>query len=144
MKKQKQAPKTEEQIVAEMARKKEVARLKVIAKDKIVPLLVDNTRSISEAQMIVSDISNTIETYLYQMTRKMKLAKLDMVSKMTASPQAVLYTRLISFINKEKIEDAVMLLNGIRDGIDNAMKLKAIQEPFSTVVKDLFDDKETA
>lgn len=144
MKKQKQAPKTEEQIVAEMARKKEVARLKVIAKDKIVPLLADNTKSISEAQMIVSDISNTIETYLYQMTRKFKLSKLDMVNKMVASPQAVLYARLLSFINKEKIEDAVMLLNGLRDGIDNAMKLKAIKDPFSSIVNELFDDKETA
>ena len=73
--------KSKEELLRELETKKEVARVRVIAKDKLLPLLLENTKSISEAQMVVSDIANTAEAYLYQISRNLEFSKLEMIER---------------------------------------------------------------
>lgn len=137
--------KSKEELLRELETKKEVARVRVIAKDKLLPLLLENTKSISEAQMVVSDIANTAEAYLYQISRNLEFSKLEMIERTSPTdPRADFYKKVVSLFYGETVETAMRLLNGMKDAIDVAMKEKTIKEHLSTIADRLFDETATS
>lgn len=120
--------------------KERIARVKVMrdkCKNELYPMVKDASKSIEDAKTFCGVVSNTMRQMFAQQMKTLKVKDLDLISKLDKkAPNYNDYLRLLNNLAEETITDALEMIEGFPQVIDNILRSEAMERKFEDLVID--------
>lgn len=139
-----QIHKNKEQLEKEAASKKEVLRQRAIVTEKLWPILLQKTDSISDASVAVQTLLVTVRNQFGNYMMKLSLKDLDLVKNIKPEfDKNGRYAEILNLLDSEKLSDVVNLLDGVSNEIDRLNKKEQHERKLDTLKTDFLQSDET-
>lgn len=136
---QQQPVKTKEQLLAEVAQKKEVVRLRAIVKEELYPTLCTSTQNIEEAKALLAIVSTTIKQKFNAALLEKKVSELNIIEILDkTSPKYEVYKKVMEILNNESISVATSMLEGMGQQIDSTIRKEMSTRGLTTINIELY------
>ncbi len=136
-KKPKQNHPTKEQLLQQMEAAKEAKRLRVLVTEKLWPLLLKGSTSISNAEQICQILTMSIQQAFMSEMKIKKIIDLKVREKVNPkAPQADYYAEILDVIGNETMTDATRLIEGLGDEVKRLQKKEMSERKLDTLKTD--------
>ena len=110
-------------LTAEQLQKRD--RKRDIVKNKLYPLLLENTKNIEDAKMFIEAFAWIIRTQFDNRMHQMKLSELGLINELNkeADPkERERHEKILALFDQETIHDTLEMINKMPDAIDSFVR----------------------
>lgn len=96
-----------------------------VVKNKLYPLLLENSKNIEDAKMFIESVAWVIRTQFDNGMKKMKLSELGLInelSKETDPKERERHEKILALFDQETISDTLEMISKMPDAIDSFVR----------------------
>jgi hypothetical protein len=122
------------EIILTEEQKKEVQRKREIARNRLYPFLLDNSKSIQDAQVFCQSVSIAINQAFTNKKKEFKVKEFGLIEQLDKNnSEFKRYKEILEMFEDENLSDALEIIEGMNNAIDGFIREENTKRSLETL-----------